>query len=302
MTATCPSCGCEQGAGLLCSAETDRLECDLGDVAAIVAELDVTLSRQARIGTSGGKSGVMANHRDGFHGEASRTLGTLTNTLGTWARDVSGETWLPALSIVRVGRNPHTKTEGPFCLSCPHRSCMKIRTEERREAPHPAMQAAGLLLSAIPLVRRHPAVSELVDEITYAVSLARRDVDRPADRIYLGQCMVETPDPDGRQVTCLAEIWARPSAAEVRCTVCMTEHPVAERRAWLLTKAADMIVTVKEAASYLGEVGGIKVTESSIRGYLHRHRLAYRAPVESCRFRLGDLLEVVLDEGERKSA
>lgn len=264
MTATCPSCGCEQGAGLLCSAETDRLERDLGDVAAIVAELDVTLSRQARIG-SGGKSGVMANHRDGYHQGASLAAEALTNTLAAWVIDVCGEDW-------------------PF---------------------GPKAGAASFsrdLLSHVNEIRRHPAVDELVDEITDAISQARRVVDRPADRVYLGQCFVETPDPEGRQVTCLAEIWARPTASEVRCSVCMTEHPVSERRAWLLTKAADMIVTVKEAASYLGEVGGIRVTESSIRGYLHRHRLAYRAPMEACRFRLGDLLEVVLDEGERKSA
>jgi hypothetical protein len=85
--------------------------------------------------------------------------------------------------------------------------------------------------------------------------------------------------------------------------VCSTEWEIAERRAWLLKRAEDMIVTVKEASQYLGEIGRIHVTEARIRGYLHRgQRLAYRVPVEAKRFRLGDLLAVVLDEGERKSA
>lgn len=264
-TAECPVCGRPQSMGLLDDYCTTKLERDLGDVAAIVAELDITLSRQARIGTSGGKSGVMPNHRDGYHQGASLAAEALTNTLTTWARDVKGVT-IAAAGI-------------------------------------PATTASWMLLQSIPQIRKHPAVSELVDEITDAIAQARRVVDRPADRVYLGQCMVETPDPDGRQVTCLAELWARAKASEVTCTVCGTEHEVAERRDKMLLKAEDMIVTVKEASYILGEVGGIRVTQASIRGYLHRgSRLQYRAPVEAKRFRLGDLLEVVLDEGERKSA
>jgi hypothetical protein len=64
--------------------------------------------------------------------------------------------------------------------------------------------------------------------------------------------------------------------------------------------AADMLFTVKDAATMMGEVGGIKVTEASIRGYLHRKRIAYRPG--GTMIRLGDLLAVVVDEGERKSA
>jgi transposase len=87
----------------------------------------------------------------------------------------------------------------------------------------------------------------------------------------------------------------------VQCKVCGSEHEVGERRAWLLERARDMIVTVREASQYLGEVGGIKVSQASIRGYLHRGKLAYRPGVENG-IRLGDLLSVVLDESERKSA
>lgn len=264
MTATCPSCGCEQGAGLLCAQETDRLERELGDVAAIVAELDVTLSKQARIGTAG-VSGL-ARERTPINVGAMQAADNLGNVLTTWARDVAEVGFLA------------------------------------QHSTSPARAGARILLNHVTLVRRHPAVNELVDEITDAIHQARRAVDRPADRQYLGQCMAETPDEDGRQVTCLAEIWARPSASEVTCKVCGIEHEVTERRAWLLKRAENMIVTVKDASTYLGEIGDIKVTESSIRGYLHRGKLAYRAPVEAKRFRLGDLLEVVLDEGERKSA
>jgi hypothetical protein len=265
--AQCPVCGAAQSQSLLCSSCCDALERQLGDVTSIVADLEISLSKQARIGTPG-KSGL-ARERIPINVGAMQAADNLGNVLTTWARDL-------------------------------------LETDSGRWdaiSKAPAVTASRALLVMIPTIRRHPAVVELVDEITDAIAQARRAVDRPADRVYLGQCLMETPDEEGRQVTCLAELYARPQASEVRCSVCSAEHPVEERRAWLMDKAKDMIVTVKEASSYLGEIGGIKVTESSIRGYLHRgSRLQYRVPVEAKRFRLGDLLDVVMDESERKSA
>ena len=259
---TCPICQCEQSEGLLCHSDTSALERELGDVAALVAELDISLSKQARIG--GGGKGGLARERIPINVGAMQAADVLANVLATWVIDVCGEDW------------PLGPRAGSASFS--------------RD-----------LLSHIPEIRRHPAVVELLDEVTDAIRQARRAVDRPADRQYLGQCLMETPDEEGRQVTCLAELYARPDASEVTCKVCGTEHEVGERRAWLLKRAEDMIVTVREASSYLGEVGGIRVSQASIRGYLHRGKLAYRPGVENG-IRLGDLLTVVLDEGERKSA
>jgi hypothetical protein len=261
MTAVCPSCGCEQGAGLLCASETDRLERDLGDVAAIVAELDITLSKQARIGNATGPGGL-ARERTPINVGAMNAADDLQNTLTTWARDVK-----PAWGLLSYG--------------------------------HPSMVAARILLAEIPAIRRHPAVEELVDEITDSIAQARRVVDRPADRIYLGQCLMETSDDEGRIVTCLEEIWARSGASETTCKVCGTEHPVRERRAWLLKKCEDYLFTVKDASEMLGEVGRITVTQASIRGYIHRGKIGYRS---GNLIRLGDLLAVVVDDGERRTA
>jgi hypothetical protein len=260
-------CECEQAEGLLCHADTTRLERDLGDVASIVAELDVTLSRQAKIGSTGKSGKGWAREKLPIHIGAIEAADVLANTLTTWARDVAGN---------NAKVNPYDV--------------------------EPSKLAAGILLCYIPEIRRHPAVVELVDEISDAIRQARHAVDRPADRVYFGACYSETPDEDGRLITCVEEIWASPAATEVTCRVCVTEWEIAERRAWLLKRAEDMLVTVPQASEYIGEIGHIKVTQASIRGYLHRKRLAYRAPVEAKRFRLGDLLAVVLDEGERKSA
>jgi hypothetical protein len=267
VTATCPVCDAPQDQGLLCHACTTRLERDLGDVPAIVAELDIALSKQARIGNASGPGGL-ARERTPLNWSSSDPRWVLGNVLVTWARDVSGETWLPteAEAMVRGGATN---------------------------------SAARLLLSEVIAIRRHPAVVELVDQVSDAIALARRTVDRPADRQYLGTCLMENPDDEGRMVTCLEEIWARPGASEVQCKVCASEHPVAERRAWLLQKAEDVLCTVREASSYMGEVGHITVTQSAIRGYIHRGKIGYRT---GNMLRLGDLLAVVLDDSEKKGA
>jgi len=259
----CPICERQQDLGLVCHACVTVLERDLAEVRALMGELDVTASKQARIG--GGGKGAPARERSPINWGGVEAADVLTNTLTTWARDVGG------------------------------------RTIVKSRPAGPAVAACMILMRHIDAIRRHPAANELFDEITDAIKQARRAVDRPADRVYLGQCMVETPDEDGRQVTCLAELFSRPQASEVSCRVCGAEHEVGERRAWLMQRAKDMIVTVKEAATFIGEVGGIKVSQSSIRGYLHRGRIAYRPGVTNG-IRLGDLLAVVLDDSERKGA
>jgi hypothetical protein len=258
MSGTCPYCDAPQDAGLLCSSCCDQLERDLGDVPAIVVDLDITISRQAKIGQAG--KGGPAHERTPVHLGAVAVADDLQNTLTSWARDVTeacGWVWVAS------------------------------------KAP-PSSQSAAALLMCIDTIRRHPAVAELVDEVTDAIRQARRVVDRPLDRQYLGQCMAQA---DG--VICYEEIYARLGAHEVACKVCGITHVVVERRAWLLQRAEDLLVTVREASSYMGEVGGIRVTQAAIRGYLHRGRIGYRT---GTMIRLGDLLAVVVDDGEKRSA
>lgn len=264
MTATCPACAAPQDAGLLCHSCTSLLERDLGDVASIVADLDIALSKQARIGNAGG--GGLARERSPISIGAMQAADTLTNVLTTWARDVcGGRRWLAHANL-------------------------------------PAVAGANYLLAEIPAIRRHPAVDELADQIHDAISQARRAVDRPADRIYLGQCEFEQDVEGGGTVTCYEELYASPGASEVRCRVCGITHPVHERRAWLMTRAEDMLFTPREASEMLGEIGHINVSQASIRGYIHRGKIAFRAPIEAKRFRLGDLLAVIMDDSERKTA
>jgi hypothetical protein len=144
-------------------------------------------------------------------------------------------------------------------------------------------------------LRRDRNIASGVGGLGRAVKAAFRAIDRAQDRIYLSQCLYEE---DG--ATCHAELWARPGATTATCTQCEVTHDVAERRAFLLQRAANQLFTVKEASEVLGEIGGIPVTQASIRGYLHRKRLSYRPG--GTLIRLGDLLELVVEESGRRSA
>ena len=253
-SSACPVCTAEQPEGLCCHDCTSRLERNLSEVRGIVDELAVTISKQARIGQAG-KPGP-ARERSPVNWGASAVADNLGNVLTTWAHEIVSNP---------CGRWMH----------------------------QPAQDGAHILLGNINLVRRHPAVAELVDEIADALSQARKVIDRPADRQYLGQCMAPTPDVQGRDITCLADVWARQHAHAATCSACGITHDVAERRAWLLLQASDMLVTAKEASRYIGEVGHIRVTEASIRGLIHRERIAYRPGTKT--LRLGDLLDVLTD-------
>jgi hypothetical protein len=264
--AVCPVCDRPQDAGLLCSACCDVLERELRDVPDVVHNLDVTRAKMARIGA--GAKGGLPSERTPIGWGAVDPRWVLENVLTTWARDIMG----------------YADAEWNTAF-VPNRS--------------PSITAAYILLSNVPLIRKHPAVVELVDEITDAIRQARRVVDRPADKVYLGQCLMVTPDEDGRDVTCLEEVWARAGASETTCKVCGVTHEVGERRAWLLQKCEDYLFTVKDASQMMGDVGHITVTQASIRGYIHRGKIGYRS---GNLIRLGDLMAVVLDEGERKSA
>lgn len=178
MSAVCPACYREQHAGLLCHSCTSMLEKDLAAVGGIVHDLEATLARQARI--SGAGRGGLASEMDPWQQGASITLSTLTNTLTTWARDVSesaGWVWVAA-------------------------------------ATPPAVQSAAVLLRLIDPIRRHPAVDELTDEIGYAVRVARGQVDRTARRFPVGPCPED--DCPGEVWAYLPVEDTRPSSMECR--------------------------------------------------------------------------------------
>lgn len=249
MSAICPSCGCHQPEGLLCHDDTAALETMLAAVPELVRQLDVAISKQARVATV---SGVP------FRSRADEDDGNEANL-------------------------KHT------------RSPINWGVVAARDS---LVVEAAFVGQDVDWVRRHPQAGEMLGSFGRAVKNAYQAIDRARDRQYLGACLAEE---DG--LICHAELWIKPGSHQHRCTQCETVHEVGKRRAELLEKAEDLIVTPREASQYVGEVGGITIGHQRIRNYLDRGRISKRPSIDGkLRFRLGDLLVVILDESERKSA
>lgn len=237
MSATCPSCGCVQPSGLLCSDDTAALQVMLAAAPQLIDQLQVAIGKQARLTSVGKAAKGSAHEKTPINFGALAVRDALLAELALWGDDTAA-------------------------------------------------------------IRRHPQAAEIVSGIGRAVKDAYRAIDRTADRQYLGQCLVTE---DG--AVCHAELWVKPGAHQVACSQCETVHDVPKRRAKLVERAEDMIVTPREASQYLGEVGDIPVGHQRIRNYLDRGRIARRPSVDgSMRLRLGDLLDVLRDEASRKES
>lgn len=266
MSAVCPVCDAPQDAGLACHSCCGRVEEALRSVPSVVDDLGIALSKMARIGTASG--GGLARERNPIHVGAMQAGDLLNDVLSAWALEVWAESPFPTGVTVRLG----------------------------------SLSAARIMLANIDTIRRHPKVEQLVDETTDAISQARRSVDRPADRIYVGPCWVEQQNEYNEYVACMADLYARPGADAVTCRECGITHQIEDRRGELMENAEERIVTVKQASEYLGWFGGITAKQKTIGTWCNRGELPiYLGVGEGRRIRIGDLLNLMREKDGRKT-
>ena len=261
-----------QDTALICSTCSHDLAKALGDVTFLAEQLDIRLTRQARVGAgNGSRSAETPLPFDPF---ASRIADELQNTLSTWAR-----------VLVEADGEP---IHGPTCATvCGHGTCGAIR---RRRRPGNTLPALGRwLLARVGDLAHHEAGDEAKTDICAAVERAERAVDRTADRWYAGPC-----DDCGR------DLYAQPSAGVVECWCCGAQYDVAERRAWLLAVAEDRLAPVALIARALPplghEVKADRLYKWHERGIITPHSVDLRGrPL----FRVGDVLDALGRMGER---
>lgn len=136
----------------VCVVCVQLLKKDLGEVPAMLVELEVTLTRQDVMSKSG-TIGKSADTALPFKWGASDALWVLGNVITTWAR----------MLVEHSGFRPP-------------RSSSQV-------------DAARFLLTYVQSLAMHPAAGEAVDEIESAVRNAMRSIDHPVDsRTYLGKC------------------------------------------------------------------------------------------------------------------
>lgn len=160
MTNLCPIDRCARPAHegwTICDQHSWELERNLGDIPALAAELDITLSRQT---ASGQRNGARSSEKPlAFDYGASEAAFVLRNALVGWVRDLEpdpgpGHDW-PADTLDAMAR---------------------------------------WLLGRIDELRTHPAAEEVVGEISAAVRECTRAIDRRAGRVYAGRCLASRPE------------------------------------------------------------------------------------------------------------
>lgn len=292
------ACGRPSPDATICPACAYRLTDALTDVTGprgLAYDLDVTLTRQARLGDRTGSRptevdkdvdddgrqwpGTLRPTAMPYDARASEVAAHLKGVLAGWARVVAEETGVYA--------DTNRRGIGPICRRCDHASCRAIPA-----IPEPPDTLAGLAAWLQPRVgwlRHHAAAAEAHDEIVEAVRAARRVIDRPADRLYAGPCD-----------ECGGDLYARPGALAVECRPCELVYEVEARRAWLLAALEEHLATTIEISRALTSLAQ-PVTPAAIRGYAHRGQLIPRGVNDRRHplYRLGDVLDILTRQAER---
>ena len=153
MTHNCETCArpISDGATFCvnCGHQLDNAIADISAYHGLAYDLDITTTRQARIGS---REGARSTETPvAYDQRASETSTHLRVVLASWARLIAEETGdtLPADDLARI---------------------------------------AAWLRPRVGWLRHHPAGAEAHNEILDAVRDARRVVDRPAERLYAGPC------------------------------------------------------------------------------------------------------------------
>ena len=254
----------------LCGSCGDKIARSLGDIPALVADLAVTYTRQAKGDTQFGHS---ANTALPWSEKASEALEQLRTVLTAW---------VARLLEQHGGNHP---------------------------GANPTLMARWLSCR-VDWIRRHPSALSALDEIDYATSEINYVMDLHAERWYAGTCREvydhpETDDDDAPvwPACCLAELYVKPGSEQHACHRCKKIHDVDARRDWLLKIAEDRLFHAELIGRALAAMGEA-VTPAMIRNYADRGRIVAHGLDRKGRptYRVGDVVEVVRTIALEKSA
>lgn len=268
MSRPCPVPSCTRtmpGHHTVCRACSAGLLRDLADVPSLDIHLDLTLTRQARLGTpGGGRGGETALPWDQ---RARDARDVLRSALVGWVRALQAD----------------EERSGPACRACEHPSCAWIDATRTPADTLPAL--ARWLIRQRRGLFAHPAVEEAVDELGDAVRQARRAIDRPADRIYAGPCN-----------ECGADLLARLGAREVTCRPCAVVYDIEPRLEWMRRETEDLLGNASWVAAAARALG-YQVTASQVRGMASRKTITARGrdAMGHPAYRVGDVIALIAE-------
>jgi hypothetical protein len=211
----CGKCRAVTAGVTLCNDCSVALRVELTDVPSLLADLDITRSRQDQLVAPYDHGAASAETPLPYKPHIAETVWVLHHTLDAWAT---------TLGVARHATRPLTTA-----------------------------QLAVWLLRNMNRVVLCTDAGQLADELTSAIHQARRAIDRPDDRrCFLGPC--STPDPT-TGLLCQEEVYGLPWNRYATCPTCGARHDIAERQTWLHDVAQDHLGTSVEIAGFLRSTG-----------------------------------------------
>jgi hypothetical protein len=269
ITCSVPLCGNPATGGYMCGVCLGRLDCDLAEVAELVADLGATITRQTRTGHRVGSRPAEVGLP--FNDGAAAVRDDLRNVLSTWVRDL-WESCGPWREVPTGDTGPDGTPVVGWVL-------------DPLDLDDTLQEMAAWLRRHPSWIAEHPAAGELVDEIGDAVARVRRAVDLPPALVFCGPC----PD-------CGTDLYARPDRVIVACRECGARHDVEALRAALLDAARKVTATAAEIARALPALLGRELSANTVRTWARAGKLTRRKPDERGRPRylVGEVIDVAL--------
>lgn len=262
---TCPLDGATLPAdAFVCRGCTATLRGLLSDLAGLMGDLDVALAKQARFGGNvGGRSSTTTALP--FSYAASEAAWVARQTILVWVD------WVAAV--------------------------------RGHDVPGTWAGVGAYLRTATAWIARHPDGPQCVEELTAAIRNARRCIDRPAERRYVGVCNGITVDADGLAQVCTQELYALGDHDTVECSRCGAKYGVRARQDAMLEQLREVVLTAADMARAVDGLG-VDLTPERIWQWKHRGVLAVtldengnpRADIHGRPlYRVGDVLDIVAD-------
>jgi hypothetical protein len=250
----CGACSAAVPDGItLCEDDAERMLDALYRVPTVVDDLRTTFTRQDQMRGPGAQVGKSTETPLPWNDRIPEKLDALTEVLCRWARPVARARNLDSLPVIPYTRDPHDPARVPGSVST-------------------AILAARVLSDHWSTVRTLVDAGDAYAEVIDAVHQAERVVDRPVDRLYLGQCGAEGED-GGR---CDYDLYVRPKRATVSCPRCATEWDVEQRREVLKAAMVEHLEwstgTAAEVAGWL-RLAGVNVGTSTVRRWGAEERM-----------------------------
>lgn len=252
-TCSTPSCDYPTPqSAFVCKICVQAVTRDLASIPALIDDLHTTMTRQDRLGASGGRRGA--------------------ETALPWKPTAAEALWVLADTVLAWVRGYQDPDAAPF--------------------PDAPKVAAVWLLQNLPGIVTRPDAGRMVDEVAAAVVAAYVAIDRAPDKLLAGVCNADLEDGGSCEDYLYAHVDSEGRAARIaRCRSCGAEHSFEERRAWMLGAAAELQLPANMALAWIKLLMGKSIPRGTWDSWVARGAISVseRDHVGNALYRFGDV-------------